>query len=65
MPNEKENRFEFFGGYLAGIIMGFLIGFTIAVFLAKYIWVNEATYYNEVHYKYTHCPFCGELLERE
>ena len=61
MDNDKGSRF--WEGFLTGAFVWLSVGFIMSLFFARHIWVDYAAYYDEVHYKYTHCPYCGEELE--
>lgn len=58
-----KGNLDFFDGFLIGMIPWAFVGFILALFLARHIWVENAKYYDEVHYKYGWCPYCGEKLE--
>lgn len=48
---------------LIGLCMGFCIGLLFGVLWMKWIWGDNIDKWNEVTYKYSYCPYCGEELE--
>ena len=44
-------------------LLGFVIGITFGILLVRAVWSENIDRWNEVTYKYSYCPYCGEELE--
>lgn len=47
---------------LLGLCMGFMVGLVGAILLLRAIYSDSIDRWNEVTYKYSYCPYCGEKL---
>lgn len=48
---------------LLGLCIGFMVGLVGAILLLRAIYADSIDRWNEVTYKYSYCPYCGEELE--
>lgn len=47
---------------MLGFFVGIIIGVIGGVIMMKAIYVESVDRWNEVTYKYSYCPYCGEEL---
>lgn len=57
-----KNKWDKFDYILIGLVIGFLVGAFSIVFVMKTIYIDSIERWNEVTYKYSYCPYCGEEL---
>lgn len=48
---------------LLGLVVGVILGMIGGMFMMKVIYADSIDRWNEVTYKYSYCPYCGEELE--
>lgn len=48
---------------MLGFFVGIIIGMIGGVFMMEAIYIESVDRWNEVTYKYSYCPHCGEKLE--
>ena len=48
---------------LLGLFVGVIVGMISGIFLMKVFYADSIDKWNEVTYKYSYCPYCGEKLE--
>ena len=49
-------------GALFDLFLGFFVGIICGVLLMKIVYADSISKWDEVTYKYSYCPYCGEEL---